>query len=99
MSSRRRRRFRRGSDTGRGSRDSVIGKLQGRVRARWETMDRTGRGAALGSRVSGESVIGKLQARVRARWETMGRTARGAALVSLGSVTLVVMAMLVKAVG
>src|ERR1044071_10066976 len=66
MSSRRRRRFRRGSDTGRGSRDSVIGKRQDRVRARWETMD---------------------------------RTARGAALVSLGSVTLVVMAMLVKAVG
>jgi drug/metabolite transporter (DMT)-like permease len=44
-------------------------------------------------------VIGGLQGRIRARWEAMDRTARGAALVSLGSFTLVVMAMLVKQVG
>jgi drug/metabolite transporter (DMT)-like permease len=44
-------------------------------------------------------VIPELQGRIRARWEAMDRTARGAALVSLGSFTLVVMAMLVKQVG
>jgi drug/metabolite transporter (DMT)-like permease len=44
-------------------------------------------------------VIGGLQGRIRARWEAMDRTACGAALVSLGSFTLVVMAMLVKQVG
>jgi drug/metabolite transporter (DMT)-like permease len=44
-------------------------------------------------------VIPELQSRIRARWEAMDRTARGAALVSLGSFTLVVMAMLVKQVG
>jgi drug/metabolite transporter (DMT)-like permease len=41
----------------------------------------------------------RLQGRIRARWEAMDRAARGAALVSLGSFTLVVMAMLVKQVG
>jgi drug/metabolite transporter (DMT)-like permease len=44
-------------------------------------------------------VISQFQSRIRARWEAMDRTARGAALVSLGSFTLVVMAMLVKQVG
>ena len=44
-------------------------------------------------------MIPELQGRIRARWEAMDRTARGAALVSLGSFTLVVMAMLVKQVG
>jgi drug/metabolite transporter (DMT)-like permease len=44
-------------------------------------------------------VIPELQGRIGARWEAMDRTARGAALVSLGSFTLVVMAMLVKQVG
>jgi drug/metabolite transporter (DMT)-like permease len=44
-------------------------------------------------------VISGLHGRIRARWEAMDRTARGAALVSLGSFTLVVMAMLVKQVG
>jgi drug/metabolite transporter (DMT)-like permease len=44
-------------------------------------------------------VIPQFQSRIRARWEAMDRTARGAALVTLGSFTLVVMAMLVKQVG
>jgi drug/metabolite transporter (DMT)-like permease len=44
-------------------------------------------------------VISQFQSRIRARWEAMDRTARGAALVTLGSFTLVVMAMLVKQVG
>jgi drug/metabolite transporter (DMT)-like permease len=44
-------------------------------------------------------VIPGLQGRIRSRWEAMDRSARGAALVSLGSFTLVVMAMLVKQVG
>jgi drug/metabolite transporter (DMT)-like permease len=44
-------------------------------------------------------VVAQFQRRVRARWEAMDRTARGAALVTLGSFTLVVMAMLVKQVG
>ena len=44
-------------------------------------------------------MIPEFQGRIRARWEAMDRTARGAALVSLGSFTLIVMAMLVKQVG
>jgi drug/metabolite transporter (DMT)-like permease len=44
-------------------------------------------------------VISQFHSRIRARWEAMDRTARGAALVTLGSFTLVVMAMLVKQVG
>jgi drug/metabolite transporter (DMT)-like permease len=44
-------------------------------------------------------VVPQFQSRIRARWEAMDRTARGAALVTLGSFTLVVMAMLVKQVG
>jgi drug/metabolite transporter (DMT)-like permease len=40
-----------------------------------------------------------LHSNVQARWNAMDRGARGAALVSLGSLTLVVMAMLVKQVG
>jgi drug/metabolite transporter (DMT)-like permease len=44
-------------------------------------------------------VISTLHSNVLARWNAMDRGARGAALVSLGSLTLVVMAMLVKQVG
>ena len=44
-------------------------------------------------------MIAALHRSVLARWFAMDRGARGAALVSLGSITLVVMAMLVKQVG
>jgi len=44
-------------------------------------------------------VIAALHSNALARWNAMDRGARGAALVSLGSITLVVMAMLVKQVG
>jgi len=44
-------------------------------------------------------VISELHSSLLARWNAMERGARGAALVSLGSLTLVVMAMLVKQVG
>ena len=44
-------------------------------------------------------MIAALHASVLARWSAMDRGARGAALVSLGSITLVVMAMLIKQVG
>jgi drug/metabolite transporter (DMT)-like permease len=44
-------------------------------------------------------VISKLHTSLQARWDATDRNARGAMLVSLGSFTLVVMAMLVKQVG
>ena len=44
-------------------------------------------------------MIAAVYSSVLARWDAMDCGARGAALVSLGSITLVVMAMLVKQVG
>ncbi len=44
-------------------------------------------------------MIAKLHTSLQARWDATDRNARGAMLVSLGSFTLVVMAMLVKQVG
>ena len=44
-------------------------------------------------------MISKLHTNLQARWDALDRNARGAMLVSLGSFTLVAMAMLVKQLG